>query len=85
MLTTSDKISVTKTDNQIPSIPHILGNINIVITWKNNVLKNEINAETNPLFKAVKNDDANILNQLTKYEIEYNLNALIVIFNSSSS
>lgn len=63
-LTIKANISATNTDNQIPFIPINSGNINITITWNTKVLKNDIKAETNPLLSAVKNDEANILNQL---------------------
>ena len=36
--------------------------------WNTNVLKKEIIAETRPSFKAVKNDELNILNPLIIYE-----------------
>lgn len=64
ILTTIANNSATTTDNHIPFIPQTAGNIKIIATWNNNVLKNDISAEIKPLFKAVKNDDVNILNQL---------------------
>lgn len=54
----------------IPSIPKIIGKISTVITWNTKVLINEIIAETSPLFNAVKNDEANILNPLIIKDIE---------------
>ena len=39
--------------------------------WNTNILINEITAETTPLFKAVKNDDANIFIPLIRYETAY--------------
>ena len=66
MLTNNDNISAQATEIHIPFIPHIAGRIRIIATWNTNVLKNDIRADTNPLFSAVKKDDANILNQLIK-------------------
>lgn len=62
-------------------MPKILGSHRIMITWNNNVLTNDIIADVNPSFNAVKNDDANIFNQLMIYDIEYSLIAFAV--NSS--
>ena len=67
-LTIIAKISATTTESQIPFIPHIAGRRNIITTWKSNVLKKDITADTTPLFKAVKNADANILNPLIKLD-----------------
>ena len=47
-------------------------------TWNTNILINEITAETMPLFKAVKNDDANIFIPLIRYETAYILIASVV-------
>lgn len=52
-----EKTSANTTANQIPFIPNIIGNTSIAITSNTKVLKNEITADTTPLFKAVKNDD----------------------------
>lgn len=46
--------------------------------WNTNILINEITAETTPLFKAVKNDDANIFTPLIRYETAYILIASVV-------
>lgn len=46
--------------------------------WNTNILINEITAETTPLFKAVKNDDANIFIPLIRYETAYILIASVV-------
>ena len=53
--------------------------------WKTRVLKNEIAAETAPLFNAVKNDELKILNPLIIYDIENNLIAVVVICNKPAS
>lgn len=46
--------------------------------WNTNILINEITAETTPLFKAVKNDEANIFTPLIRYETAYILIASVV-------
>ena len=50
-----------------------------------NILEKEIIADITPLFKAVKNADANILNPLIKCDNEYILIAVVVISNNSLS
>lgn len=45
------------TENQIPSIPKIMGKISTAATWNSRLLKNEIRAEVSPSFNAVKKDD----------------------------
>ena len=50
--------SAIGTDNQMPFTPTSAGNINIQITWNNNVLAKEITPDIIPLFNDVKNDDA---------------------------
>ena len=64
MLTINDKISANTIASHIPFSPQNTGNINIAITWNTSVRKKDITAETSPLFKAVKNAEANILNPL---------------------
>ena len=48
-------------DHQIPSIPIKIGSKITNDSLNTNVLRSEIIAETQPLFKAVKNDEANML------------------------
>lgn len=57
----------------------------MLTTWNTKVLKNDITAETNPLFKDVKNDEAKILNPLIMKDIENNRIAIVVISNNSIS
>ena len=49
------KTSAITIENQIPFKPKIRGRTKIVTIWKTKVLKKEIRAEINPLFKLVKN------------------------------
>ena len=83
LLTITAKISATTIESHKPSNSRINGKVNIITIWNTSVLKNDIAADTNPLFKAVKNDDAKIFNPLIKYDNENNLIALVV--NSSNS
>jgi hypothetical protein len=53
--------------------------------WNNNVLKNEISADTAPLFRAVKKEEPKIPNPLNKNEAENNRNALVVSSVSDGS
>lgn len=85
MLTINAKISAITTANQIPFNPKSNGSIIITATWNTKVLKNDIVAETNPLFKAVKNDEAKILNPLTMKDNEKKRIAIVVISNNSIS
>ena len=57
-----DRNSATTIDTQMPSVPINNGRRKTNPSWNTNVLKNEINAEINPLFNPVKNDDPNIEN-----------------------
>ena len=66
ILTINANTSAKITAIQIPFNPQISGSINIIAIWKISVLKNEIAAETTPLFNAVKNEDAKILIPLIK-------------------
>ena len=79
VLTINANISEMLTAIQIPFTPQIAGNMNIIAIWNTNVLKNDITAETSPLFNAVKNDELNILNPLIKYVIE---NIFIAFFGN---
>ena len=54
------------TEIHIPFIPKIIGRISTTDNWNTSVLKNEIAADIKPLFKAVKNDEPNILKPLIK-------------------
>ena len=77
--------SATEIAYQTPSSPHISGRIRIVMIWNNNVLKNEISADTAPLFRAVKKEEPKIPNPLNKNETENNRNALVVSSVSAGS
>lgn len=44
----------------MPSIPRNTGKIKTAAIWHTSVRKNEINAEINPLFSAVKKDEPKI-------------------------
>lgn len=85
ILTINAKISANTTAIQIPFTPQIAGSMSIIAIWNSSVLKNEIAADTIPLFSAVKNDELNMLNPLIKYDIENILIAFAVMFNSSIS
>lgn len=85
VLTINANISAKLTASQIPFTPQIAGNMNIIAIWNTNVLKNDITAETSPLFNAVKNDELNILNPLIKYVIENIFIAFVVISSNSIS
>ena len=58
--------SAIATEIHIPFIPKIIGRISTTDNWNTSVLKNEIAADIKPLFKAVKNDEPNILKPLIK-------------------
>lgn len=58
--------SAIGTTNQIPVTPNSGGNVTIPITKKINVLKEETNAESNPLDNAVNNPEVRILNPQIK-------------------
>ena len=69
----------------MPSTPISSGKIKIEANWKIKVLANDKIADTNPLFKAVKNADEKILNPANKNESIYILIALLVNAISSAS
>ena len=58
--------SATPTAHQMPSIPNIAGNKRSMAIWNIRVRKNEIAADTTPLLKAVKKEEAKILKPLIK-------------------
>lgn len=66
MLMINAKTSAKTTASHIPFRFQIRGSMNIIAIWKIKVLKNEMAAETTPLFNAVKNDDAKMLIPLIK-------------------
>ena len=66
-----------------PSIPKILGNIMSGTTWKTKVLVKDINADTAPFPRAVKNAELKILNPINKKAMEYNRNPCLVISTNS--
>ena len=49
------KSSAIATEHQTPLIPRISGSRRTIAIWKTSVLRNEISAESRPLFNAVKN------------------------------
>ena len=49
-------------DSQMPSTSQNSGKISTAADWNTNVLKNDIEAETSPLFSAVKNAEAKMAN-----------------------
>lgn len=67
----------------MPFIPKTIGNKNTAPISKTRVFKNEITADTKPLFKAVKNAEPNILNPPIVNDIAKILSVLTVKFNSS--
>ena len=85
ILSTRAAASATITDPQIPFTPKKPGRIRMLSTSKTSVLANEIRADTGPLFKAVKNEEANILKPMKRKATEYILKALTVKFISSAS
>ena len=64
-------ISATTMEIHIPSSLNNSGRHSTAITWKTSVLRKAINAETNPSFKAVKNDDPKMENPENKKQQEY--------------
>ena len=68
-----DNISTAIIALQTPLIPKNIGRTIIQEPSKTKVRRVEIIAEIIPLFKAVKNDDANKLKPTSKKEIEYTL------------
>lgn len=71
--------------HQIPFKPQIIGNTRTENIWNTSVRKNEIAADTPPLFKAVKNEDVKILIPDKTKEKENIWNAYFVISKSSMS
>ena len=49
------KSSAIATEHQTPLIPRSSGSSRTTAIWKTSVLRNEISAESRPLFNAVKN------------------------------
>ena len=84
-LTIKANNSAKITADQIPFTPNLAG-IKNIIKFSNTIdLKNDITADINPLLRAVKSEDTNILNPLIKNDIENILIARAVIFSSSLS
>ena len=77
--------SAIGTDNQMPFTPTSAGNINIQITWNNNVLAKEITPDIIQLFNDVKNDDAKMLIPHTRNEMPYIRMPLAVSASKSAS
>ena len=67
---TSAAPSAHITDAQIPSRPKKEGRTSTLITSNTRVLAKERRADMGPLFKAVKNEEANILNPMKRKAIE---------------
>ena len=77
------KISAKIADSHMPLICKNIGKMNTQSIWKTSVLKIETNADINPLFNAVKNDEVNMfipekINEKAKIFI-----ALVVKLNKS--
>ena len=66
----SARISVPITAPNRPSRPSIIGRIHTVTMGKTRLLKKDKIADTKPLFNAVKNAEAKILNPESKNETE---------------
>ena len=58
----NDTNSVAKTANHNPVTSNNIGIINNINIWITSVLKKDIIDEVKPSFRAVKNDDSNMLN-----------------------
>ena len=58
--------SAIPTALQIPLIPNNVGSKRIIIIWNMSVRRNEIAADTTPLLKAEKKEDAKILKPLIR-------------------
>ena len=67
--------SATVMAHQTPSKPKKRGKIKTAATSKTTVRRKEIAAETIPLFNAVKNEDAKILNPANRNANENSRNA----------
>lgn len=76
--------SAIATEIHIPFIPKIIGRISTTDNWNTSVLKNEIAADIKPLFKAVKNDEPNILKPLIKKAKQNIWKPCFVMTNSSA-
>ena len=70
ILSAREAASATIADPQIPLIPKRTGRKRTLSTSKTRVLANEIRAETGPLFRAVKNEEANILKPMKRKAME---------------
>ena len=69
VLTMNAPDSANVSAHHIPSIPpKRAGKNSTAATWKTHVLKNEIAAETAPFDRAVKKDEAKILNPASTNE-----------------
>lgn len=79
------KISAAVIAYHIPSTPKISGKNSTDEVWNKRVRKNEMAAEMPPLLRAVKNEDANMLNPANKNANEKSLKAWQVRLNSSLS
>ena len=86
-VTITAKASATIIENQIPLIPSppaaskINGRVRTAAVWNNSVRKNEIMADTGPLFSAVKKEEPKIANPVNKKAKEQYINAVFVISN----
>ena len=78
-------ISATVIEYHIPFVSNIKGRTTTEDSWNKSVLKNEITADTAPLFNAVKSPDANIFKPASKNENANIRNALTVRALSSAS
>ena len=81
----SANTSAIVTDHHIPSSSQINGIISTAAILKMKVRRNDIAADTPPLFRAVKKDEANIVKPLNMNASENILKACFVMANSSGS
>ena len=61
VLTIRARSSAKVIDSQTPSSLRMIGRMERATSWKTRVLKNDMIADTMPLLRAVKKDDANML------------------------
>ncbi len=59
-VTASVNISAVIPESQMPVSPRSSGRVRMMDTWNTSVLRNEISAESGPLFSAVKKEEPKI-------------------------
>ncbi len=85
LLTRTAKNSARTMDTQIPSLPINNGRIKTAATWNTSVRRNDMIADTGPLFRAVKKDEVQIPKPENRKENEYTKKALNVKSNKPAS